>query len=409
MLSTAGCVTNSPLACPQQTGPRTAHVLFATDRKQLDPAKKDTAPKSLDFGPGRTSPPALQLGWQDVRIGPRHHRGLLDAAVTLAPAEVQARPGQTFPKQALQHTDAEIDAYVTKTVRAAIRASPPPSGGGRREVLLYVHGYNDTFDYCVKKTAQLAADLDMVNCEGQSRGVAIAYSWPAQGTFLSYLADEENVEWTQQRMVPFLRALSSVARAEGADLHVIAHSMGARLVIRSLASMSAANCPGPNGHIVDQVILLAPDIARELFSQYIDRVLPLVNHVTIYVNSKDRALALSSLVHGGHHRLGLIESTLSTALNLTGLTSDDPRDLTVSEQAGASGKIDMVDVTGALTDFTGHSYEDPAFVHDLSELFYHHTPAGTGGRSNLQPKQVRPELFGLLGEKIHYYRLPKGS
>lgn len=409
LLFTAGCVSHSPLACPQSSGARTEHVLFATDRSQITATQKNSAAHSLEFGPAHTSPPALQLGWQNVTIAPSHRLGLLDSAIALAPAQVEARPGQTFPKQALQRTDAEITAYVTRTVREALHRSPPPKPGARRQVLLYIHGYNDTFNYAVLKTGQLGADLNLINCEGQPQGLAIAYSWPAQGKFLGYLADEEMAEWTQQRMVPFLRALSSAVHAEGAELQVIAHSMGARVLIRSLAAMAGVNCPSPNGHIVDQVILLAPDIARDLFSQYIDRVLPLINHLTVYVNSKDLALTVSTLVHGGHHRLGLIESTLSTALSFTGLTDEDPRDLNVSAEAGASGKIDMVDVTGDLTDLVGHSYEDPAFIRDLGELIYHHTPAGTGARTNLIAKEPRPGFLGLLGRKLHYFKLSKSQ
>ena len=55
----------------------------------------------------------------------------------------------------------------------------------------------------------------------------------------------------------------------------------------------------------------------------------------------------------------------------------------------------MVDVTGGVTDLVGHSYEDPAFIHDLNELIHHHTPAGQGARSNLAaarsaPRALRP-------------------
>ena len=43
---------------------------------------------------------------------------------------------------------------------------------------------------------------------------------------LSYLADEENAEWTQQRLVPFLQTPAVVCRQERAELQIVAHSMG---------------------------------------------------------------------------------------------------------------------------------------------------------------------------------------
>ena len=158
------------------------------------------------------------------------------------------------------------------------------------------------------------------------------------------------------------------------------------------------------------MVLLAPDMARDLFNQYAERVLPLVGHLTIYVSAKDRALALSSFVHGGHQRLGLIGSTITTALQITGLDPEDHRDLAgFSPAVNATGKIDMVDVTSDLADLVGHSYEDPAFIHDLKALVYHHTPAGRGDRSNLEAKHVRPTLFGLAGPRLNYFQLPKSS
>lgn len=408
LLSLGGCATRAPLACPQAPAGRAAQVLFATDRRQDDPAKRHGSPGSLGFGPDRSDPPVLQMGWQEVRLGPRHRLGSLDSAVSLAPAAIRPH-GDGLPLQSsLRQSDREIVSFATSTIRAAIHAGPPPGPGERRQVLLFIHGYNDTFDYAILKTAQLAADLDLVTCQGQMRGVAIAYSWPAEGTFLSYLADEENAEWTQQRFVVFLKALAAITQQEGADLHIIAHSMGARLLVRGLAEISIAGGAGAPGHpLFSQIILLAPDIGRELFNQYAERALPLIGHMTLYVSAKDRALALSSILHGGHHRLGLIESTLGTALNLTGLTAaDNPRELAgVTEQGAVATRIDMVDVTGGLTDLVGHSYGDPAFIADLRALIHHHTPAGVGPRANLEPREIRPGLFGLIGPRLKYYRL----
>ncbi len=269
-------------------------------------------------------------------------------------------------------------------------------------MLVFIHGFNNTFDEAVRKAAQLAGDLEMVDCDGRSRGVAIAYSWPAQGAVLSYLADEENAEWTQQRLVPFLQTLARVCQQEHAELHLVAHSMGSRVLVRSLADIANSGPSHPIGH----VILLAPDMAKSLFDQYLQRALPLVQHLTIYVSAKDRALSLSRILHGGHERVGLIESTLFTALSLTGLTGQSHRELGPAPESVASGKVDMIDVSSGLAVQFGHSYEDPAFIRDLRELIYHDTRAGTGARSNLEQRTAAKDLFhSLSGNKISYFQL----
>ena len=302
-----GCATRAPLACPAGlAASRSASVFFATDRQQHGGGGK------LKFGPERTDPPGLNMGWERVALGPAHRIGKVDSAVAITPAHSQMESAAGARVNALRRTDAEIGAFVNSKLRLAIRSTPPARAGAPRQVLVFIHGYNTTFDEAVRKTAQLAGDLELVGCAGAARGVAIAYSWPAQGTLLSYLADEENAEWTQQRLEPFLQALARVCRQEGAELNLVAHSMGARALVRALAEL--ANACKTTGKLADHVILLAPDIGKGLFDQYVERFLPAVGHLTLYVSARDKALSLSSLLHGGHERLGLIESTLMAAL-----------------------------------------------------------------------------------------------
>lgn len=403
LLLVAGCATpRAPIACPTaDASTRTAKIFYATDRGRTP------ASEGVRFGGARTNPPGLHMGWELVRIGPEHRLGKVDAAIGITAHEETASPGGS-EVNALQRSDAEIVQFVERRLRPAIRAAPPPRAGQRRQVLVFIHGYRVTFAEAVRNTAQLAADLELINCNGDARGVAITYSWPAQGALLSYLADEENAEWTQQRLAPFLLALAQVCRQEGAELHLIAHSMGARALVRSLADVAdACQRQGLSGNLADHVILLAPDIGKGLFDQYVERFLPLVGHLTIYVSRKDRALGLSSILHGGHRRLGLIESTLLAALQLTGIGREDHRELADATAAEiATGKVDMIDVTGSFASQFGHSYEDPAFIHDLRALIYHDTPAGVGERSNLVAREVQQGVFRTV-KTLSYFQLQK--
>jgi esterase/lipase superfamily enzyme len=394
-LAFGGCATRVPPACPTAAPGRAARVYFATDRARAPGGE------GLHFGRERTDPPSLHVGWEDVALGPRHGLGSLDAAVAITPRFEVDSSGAGQDASSLHRSDREIGGFVEGSLRRAIRATQPLAGQPR-QVLVFIHGYNNTFDEAVRKAAQLAGDLEMVDCAGRSRGVAIAYSWPAEGALLSYLADEESAEWTQQRLVPFLQTLSRVCQQEHAELHLVAHSMGSRVLVRSLADIANTGLSHPIGH----VILLAPDMAKSLFDQYLERALPLVQDLTIYVSAKDRVLSLSRIVHGGHERVGLIESTLFTALSLTGLTGHSHRELGPAPSFAASGKVDMIDVSSGLAGTFGHSYEDPVFIHDLRELIYHNTRAGSGARSNLKQRTAAKDLFhSLSGNKISYFEL----
>jgi esterase/lipase superfamily enzyme len=50
-----------------------------------------------------------------------------------------------------------------------------------REALVFVHGYNVTFETAARRTAQLAYDLNF-------RGVPLMYSWPSKGILAGYPA-----------------------------------------------------------------------------------------------------------------------------------------------------------------------------------------------------------------------------
>jgi hypothetical protein len=317
-------------------------------------------------------------------------------------------------RQAPPATDAEIRAYVRSTLRSAVRSAPAPKGSPR-QVLLFVHGYNSSHSYSVRKTAQLAGDLQLVDCAGQVRGLAVAYSWPSQDSLIGYLADEENAEWTQQRLVPFIEALSEVAREEGAQLQIMAHSMGCRAVVRALAQIPLMRGKNARSSIIaSNVVLLAPDVSRPLFDQYFARFMPLIGHLTIYVSSRDRALAISGLIHRSHQRLGFLGTALELPGRLAGrlaggltnlVDDDDHRELGPSlGHAADPSKIDMIDVSSGLADPLGHSYEDPAFIRDLAEIIYHRTRAGTGGRANLESHALGHEV-GVRGQHVRYFKL----
>jgi esterase/lipase superfamily enzyme len=389
------------LACPDQAGDsRVAKVYFATDRKAAPEEK-------LGFSKSRSTPPTLRFGRENVVLGRQHRLGKVDEAVKVQAGGEVVRSSSEETGEALERSDESIRRFVDTKIRTALRSSPPPRQGGKKQVLVFVHGYNTNFEYAIRKTAQLAGDLELVTCEGDARGVSIAYSWPAQGTLLSYFADEENAEWTQERLTPFLRSLARLCRQEDTELQLIAHSLGARALIRSLADLALMRRgPAESGELFDQVILLAPDIGRGLFEQYSERMLPLVGHLTIYVSGSDRALGISRFLHGGSGRLGLLEGSLRAALRFVGATGEDYETLGEAPTRLLGPKVDMIDVTGGLAGGLGHIYEDPEFINDLKELIYNSTPAGKGMRSNLVQKDSgRPLIGGAAGETLQYFQL----
>jgi len=215
----------------------------------------------------------------------------------------------------------------------ATRARQTLGGSAKKEVLVFVHGFRVGFEEAVMRAAQTTYDLHF-------EGLAALYSWPSEGAVQRYTVDETNVMWSRPK---FARFLSLVREQFGADtVHVLAHSMGNRLLVETLA---AAPPPGSGAARLDQVVFAAPDIDAADFKGQVRTFGSKAARYTLYASSEDLALKASKAIHK-YPRAG-----------------ESGFDLVVERP------LDTVDATSVDTGFVGHSYyaENRSV---LSDLFY---------------------------------------
>ena len=166
-------------------------------------------------------------------------------------------------------------------------------------VLLYVHGFRESYLSNTESTVQIAKLTGF-------DGPIIQYSWPSQGALTKYAVDETNMYWDERNFRSFLTQLARYPSVK--EIVVVSHSMGARLVIPAVEYVDATSTNADSSNI-SNIILAAPDVDREDFERDIaEEVLAArrVNNdrrITIYVSGSDKALALSRQVHG-YPRLG---------------------------------------------------------------------------------------------------------
>jgi esterase/lipase superfamily enzyme len=167
-------------------------------------------------------------------------------------------------------------------------------------VLLYVHGYRETFETTSKDAAQIAR---MTGFDGP----VIGYSWPSQGEVLKYAADETNMYHDVRNFRDFLRGLADKPWVK--EIVIVSHSLGARLVIPAIGTVDRVSRRADRTGNISTIILASPDIDSETFERdIVDEVLSPERvaqgrHITLYVSAKDKALAVSRAVHG-YPRLG---------------------------------------------------------------------------------------------------------
>jgi esterase/lipase superfamily enzyme len=165
----------------------------------------------------------------------------------------------------------------------------------QKQVLLFVHGFNVTFEDALRRAGQLVYDLTF-------DGAAIVFSWPSQGSLLplAYTKDQRNADLSAQPLRELLVDL--VGAVDGAVVHVIAHSMGTKVLADALADLGSQprSITTP---VFGEVAMLAPDIDAALFRQSARRLTPTATRITLYASSADAAMVAAQKV-AGYKRAG---------------------------------------------------------------------------------------------------------
>lgn len=159
----------------------------------------------------------------------------------------------------------------------------------RGDILLFVHGYYNSFSDAVLRVAQLQHDL-------QFDGAAVAFSWPSAASVTGYRSDEVSNEKSLNSFTDVLELLISQLPA-GRRLHVIAHSMGNRLLLHGVRKLEVEKRLAPDAKPLGSVVLAAPDVPANAFSYLAPRLVPHAARVTYYYATNDLALGASRMNH----------------------------------------------------------------------------------------------------------------
>ena len=168
-----------------------------------------------------------------------------------------------------------------------------------REVLLYVHGFDNSFEDAAKTATRVIHGVGF-------QGAALLYSWPSAGSAASYLQDRNNAYWA----VHYLKQLLSDVLADQwiGRVSVVVHSMGNEVFIRAYSELADECARAGNADLkkIRNIVLAAPDVDREIFlDQHALKLMSQGARIVLYASRSDIALSASALVQGGdYERLG---------------------------------------------------------------------------------------------------------
>lgn len=266
-----------------------AELVFAPKAAAANPTRTvfvatTRQPEGAGFGSARAASPTYLR--YDIAVPPLREPGAIEtpSGKKLDPQTQFMATGRTvYPGASSFRSD----------LRSALNRRP----GHQREAVIYVHGFNNTFDEGVLRITQLAEDFDMP-------GVSVHYSWPSAGNPLGYAYDRDSVLISRDG----LESLIQEVRAAGAERVVlVAHSVGAMLVMETLRQLAIAD-PGSPARDIDGVILISPDLDINLFRSQAKRIGELPQPFGIFVSQRDRVLGLSARLTGQRNRLGNVKN-----------------------------------------------------------------------------------------------------
>lgn len=217
------------------------------------------------------------------------------------PGEIPRQRNRQEPDPTRHFMLAEAQPLQPLAYAAAVRAQLSEQPPTQREAMIFVHGFNTAFIEGVYRTAQLANDLHLP-------GVTAHYSWPSLGAPLAYAHDRDSVLFARDGLIEMVRR---TADAGPQRILLIAHSMGAHLVMEALRQMALSRDP-----VFDRiggVVLIAPDIDVELFRQQASAIGRLPQPFLVVISQRDRVLTLSARLTGETARLGNLQASESVA------------------------------------------------------------------------------------------------
>jgi esterase/lipase superfamily enzyme len=175
-----------------------------------------------------------------------------------------------------------------------------------RDLLLYIHGYRESFESAATSTVQLSEGIKF-------RGVTGLFTWPSAGSTLSYVSDRESAMWSRDAFEDLLTALSKTP--SGGRVHLVAHSMGTLVTLETLRMLRGSGGERAMERI-GAVVMAAPDIDIDLFARGLERLGPDAKKITVISSTNDRALQVSSRLAGGIVRAGAAERERLEALGV---------------------------------------------------------------------------------------------
>lgn len=261
----------------------------------------------------------------------------------------------------------------------------------KRQAVIFVHGFNNTYADAVFRFAQLKHDAGIT-------AAPILFTWPSRGSVFDYLYDKESANYSRGALEDLI--IQAAKSSDTGEITIVAHSMGTWLAMEALRGVAMREGGVPAK--VKDVILASPDIDVDVFRRQMIEMGPRLPHFTIFVSTGDKALAMSRWLSGGINRVGGADPTPYTdTLKRLGITVINTSGLESKDALGHNAFAGSPDIVGLLgRQVAGQSLQsNKTGLADRIEGFANFAGSATRAAISLPIAIVNPKTSNISGQE----------
>ena len=268
--------------------------------------------------------PELGLASVQVSIPPTHVVGELE------------RPKRLPPDPTTEFAIVEPTIYATdKAFIASVNRELEKTPKGKRDILFFVHGYNNTTSDALLRLAQFVEDSGF-------EGVPVLFDWASAGSLTRYVYDL-NSALIARAKIGDISSIMARTNAEGYD--IFAHSMGAFLMMEAMRDQVQQGKFNDTGRL-QSIILASPDIDMDLFRIQLEEIDTKFDRFYVLMSQDDNALTTSRILSGGVPRVGASDITELADLGVIAIDLSEIKDSSSGSHSKFAGSPDVVKLIG---------------------------------------------------------------
>ena len=209
-----------------------------------------------------------------------------------------------------------------------------------RDVLVFVHGFNNSYEDAVYRFAQIFHD-------SKTDAAPVLFTWPSAARLFDYNYDRESTIYSRDALESLLRGLAENPRVH--EVSILAHSMGTWLAMESLRQMAIRD--GRVAPKIRNVIFASPDIDVDVFARQWHDLGKNRPKFAVFVSRDDRALAVSRFIAGNVNRLGQInpeQEPYKSAIEKSGITFIDLTKLRTNDSTNHAKFAESPEIVRAI-------------------------------------------------------------